>query len=67
MVRSVRSFFEGWRFARSVEVWKGILDCAVDIADKKFGKQSSFFLCAVAIKQYGHMTPTVIRTYVSMY
>ena len=41
-----KEFREGWFFARSKEVWKGILDCAVDLADKKFGKQSSLFLCA---------------------
>ena len=41
-----KRFREGWRFARSEEVWKGILECAVDLADKKFGEQSSLFLCA---------------------
>ena len=45
-IKLTKEFFQGLRYARSEELWKGILDCAVDLADKKFGKQSSLFLCA---------------------
>ena len=40
-VLATREFFKGDRFARSKDTWRSMIDCAMNISDTRFGKNST--------------------------